>query len=60
MTATAAVLPSPAARSERIPDLTGCAMTAAFILLGVDLRAFAWGGQWLCDRGLRTIFPVRI
>jgi hypothetical protein len=59
-TANAAALPSPAARSERLPDLMGCTMTVAFILLGVDLRAFAWGGQWLCNQGLRAIFPVRI
>ena len=59
-TANPAALPSPAARSERLPDLVGCAMTVAFILFGVDLRAFAWSGQWLCDRGLRAVFPVRI
>jgi hypothetical protein len=55
MTANAAALPSPAARSERLPDLTGCAMTVAFILLGVDLCAFAWAGLWL-----RAVFQVRI
>jgi hypothetical protein len=49
-----------AARSERLPDLMGCAMTVAFVLLGVDLRAFAWGGQWLCNKGLRAVFAVRI
>ena len=54
-TANATGLPLPAARSERFPDLAGCAMTVAFILLGVDLRAFVWGGLWL-----RAIFPVRI
>ena len=54
-TANAAALPSPMARSERVLDLIGCAMTIAFILLGVDLRVFAWGGQWL-----RAVFPVRI
>ena len=46
-----------APRSKRLPDLTGCAMTVAFILLGVDLRAFAWGGQWMW---LRAVLPVRI
>jgi hypothetical protein len=54
-TANAAALPSPAARSKRLPHLMGCAMTVAFILLGVDLRAFAWGGLWL-----RAILQVRI
>jgi hypothetical protein len=49
-----------AARSERLPDLMGYAMTVAFVLLGVDLRAFAWGGQWLCNKGLRAVFAVRI
>ena len=54
-TANAAALPSPAARSKWLPHLMGCAMTVAFILLGVDLRAFAWGGLWL-----RAILQVRI
>jgi len=54
-TANATVMPLPTARSERLPDLVGCTMTVAFILLGVDLRAFAWGGLWL-----RAILQVRI
>lgn len=54
-TLNATALPLPMARSERLPTLVGCTMTVAFILLGVDLRAFAWGGLWL-----RAILQVRI
>jgi hypothetical protein len=48
-TANAAALPSPAARSERLPDLMGCATTAIFVLSGIDLHAVALGGLWLRD-----------
>jgi hypothetical protein len=55
ITSNATALPLPMARSERLPDLVGYTMTVAFILLGVDLRAFAWGSLWL-----RAILQVRI
>lgn len=54
-TLNAAVMPLPTPRSERFPGLMGCTTTVALILLGVDLRAFAWGGLWL-----RAILQVRI
>lgn len=37
------------ARSERLSNLAGCAVTAVFVLSGIDLRAVAWGGIWLRD-----------
>jgi hypothetical protein len=27
--------------------LVGCAITAVFVLFGIDLRAVVWGGRWL-------------
>jgi hypothetical protein len=48
-TANAAAMPSPAARSGRLPDLMGCATTVAFILFGIDARAVVLGGLWLRD-----------
>jgi hypothetical protein len=54
-----ATLGAPATRSERLPAITDCAMTAAFILFGIDPRAAALGGQWLCDWGLRAISPLK-
>ena len=32
--------------------IAGCAITAVFVLFGIDLRAFFWGGRWLRDIAL--------
>jgi hypothetical protein len=32
---------------------------ASHVLFGVYLGVFAWGGLWLRDAQLRTVFPVR-
>ena len=32
--------------------IAGCAITAVFVLFGIDLRAIAWGGRWLRDIAL--------
>jgi len=34
-------------RTERLSNLADCAVTAVFLLSGIDLRAVAWGGMWL-------------
>jgi len=44
-----AVPPSAPTRSERLSNLADCAVTAVFVLSGIDLRAVAWGGIWLRD-----------
>ena len=48
-TLNSAAFASPLARSGRLSDLAGCAMTAVFVLSGIDLRAIALGGLWLRD-----------
>jgi hypothetical protein len=53
-TGHSATFASPPTRSERIPYIAGIAMTAVFVLFGIDLRAIAWGGLWL-----RAILPAR-
>ena len=44
-----AVPPSAPTCSERLSNLADCAVTAVFVLSGIDLRAVAWGGIWLRD-----------
>lgn len=53
-TVQSATFASPPTRCERIPYIVGIAVTAVFVLFGVDLRAVAWGGLWL-----RAILPAR-
>jgi len=36
-------------RSARLANLADCAVTAIFVLSGIDLRAVAWSGLWLRD-----------
>jgi hypothetical protein len=52
----AAFVPHPTC-AERLSNLTGCAVTAVFVLSGIDLRAVAWGGLWLRD--ITTLFHAR-
>jgi len=47
--AFASPLTRPLAHPGRLSDLAGCAMTAVFVLSGIDLRAVALGGLWLRD-----------
>ncbi len=46
-TVNSAASASPLTRSERLSNLADCAVTAVFVLSGIDLRAVAWGGIWL-------------
>ena len=38
--------------NTQVATIAGCAVTAVFILSGIDLRAVAWGGRWLRDIAL--------
>jgi hypothetical protein len=56
-TVSSAAFASRRIRTERLSNLAGCAVTAVFVLSGIDLRAVAWGGLWL--RGITALMTTQ-